>query len=209
MSVIKILLALIAAYLTGSVPVGYIIGKVFYHKDIRTGGSGNIGATNALRMFGTKVGVLILLLDMLKGFAVVTAAKALFGVGSVLPVLCALAVILGHIFTIFLKFKGGKGVATAGGAFLALTPLALVITLIAFIFITALSRYVSLGSILGALGFGIMVWFQQFGSARPNYLLAGFCTLVVLMIVYTHRANIGRLVRGTENKIKFSKKGNS
>lgn len=206
---IKVILALIASYLMGSIPVGYIVGKVFYHQDIRKSGSGNIGATNALRLFGTTVGVLILLLDMFKGFAVVMVAKSVFGPASVLPVICALAVILGHIFTIFLGFKGGKGVATAGGAFLALAPLALLITLITFIIITALTRYVSVGSILGALVFGAIVWFQQLSLDQPNYLMAIFCSLVVLMIVYKHKTNIGRLLKGTENKIKFTKKGNA
>lgn len=206
---IKVLLALAASYLIGSIPVGYIIGKVFYHKDIRQSGSGNIGATNALRLFGTKVGVLILILDMFKGFIVVLLAKSVFGSASVLPVLCALAVILGHIFTLFLKFKGGKGVATAGGAFLALAPLALGLMLLTFVVITTLTRYVSLGSILGALGFGILIWAQQLSSPQPNYLMAVFCTLVVLMIIFKHKANIGRLLKGTENRIKFSKKGNA
>lgn len=206
---IKVILALLASYLIGSVPVGYVIGKVFYHKDIRAGGSGNIGATNALRMFGTIVGILSLILDMCKGFIVVIVAKSLFGPASALPVLCALAAILGHIFTIFLKFKGGKGVATAGGAFLALAPLALLLALISFLLITTLTRYVSLGSILGALGFGIMIWVQQLSSPQPNYLMAAICTPVVLMIIYKHKANIGRLLKGTENKVKFSKKGNA
>jgi len=204
---IKLLILLISAYLIGSVPIGYIVGRVFFRRDIRTAGSGNIGATNALRAFGTTVGVIILLLDMLKGFGTVMLAKAILGSDSGWIAACGLAAILGHIFTIFLRFKGGKGVATAGGVFLALAPLALLMTLLSFIVITAITRYVSLGSILGALGFGIMVIMQQLMLVKPDYPLMVMSVAVVLMIILKHKDNIRRLLQGTENKIKFTKKG--
>lgn len=204
---IKLLILLVSAYLIGSVPIGYIVGRVFFRRDIRTAGSGNIGATNALRAFGTTVGVIILLLDMLKGFGTVMLAKAVLGSDSGWIAACGLAAILGHIFTIFLRFKGGKGVATAGGVFLALAPLALLMTLLSFIVITAITRYVSLGSILGALGFGIMVIMQQLMLVKPDYPLMVMSVAVVLMIILKHKDNIRRLLQGTENKIKFTKKG--
>lgn len=204
---IKLLILLVSAYLIGSVPIGYIVGRVFFRRDIRTAGSGNIGATNALRAFGTTVGVIILLLDMLKGFGTVMLAKAVLGSDAGWIAASGLAAILGHIFTIFLRFKGGKGVATAGGVFLALAPLALLMTLLSFIVITAITRYVSLGSILGALGFGIMVIMQQLMLVKPDYPLMVMSVAVVLMIILKHKDNIRRLLQGTENKIKFTKKG--
>lgn len=204
---IKLLILLVSAYLIGSVPIGYIVGRVFFRRDIGTAGSGNIGATNALRAFGTTVGVIILLLDMLKGFGTIMLAKAVLGSDSGWIAACGLAAILGHIFTIFLRFKGGKGVATAGGVFLALAPLALLMTLLSFIVITAITRYVSLGSILGALGFGIMVIMQQLMLVKPDYPLMVMSVAVVLMIILKHKDNIRRLLQGTENKIKFTKKG--
>lgn len=204
---IKLLILLVSAYLIGSIPIGYIVGRVFFRRDIRTAGSGNIGATNALRAFGTTVGVIILLLDMLKGLGTVMLAKAVLGSDAGWIAASGLAAILGHIFTIFLRFKGGKGVATAGGVFLALAPLALLMTLLSFIVITAITRYVSLGSILGALGFGIMVIMQQLMLVKPDYPLMVMSVAVVLMIILKHKDNIRRLLQGTENKIKFTKKG--
>lgn len=204
---IKLLILLVSAYLIGSIPIGYIVGRVFFRRDIRTAGSGNIGATNALRAFGTTVGVIILLLDMLKGFGTVMLAKAVLGSDAGWIAASGLAAILGHIFTIFLRFKGGKGVATAGGVFLALAPLALLMTLLSFIVITAITRYVSLGSILGALGFGIMVIMQQLMLVKPDYPLMVMSVAVVLMIILKHKDNIRRLLQGTENKIEFTKKG--
>ncbi|HNX37947.1 MAG TPA: glycerol-3-phosphate 1-O-acyltransferase PlsY [Candidatus Cloacimonadota bacterium] len=207
MNLLRLLVCFLGAYLIGSIPVGYIIGKIFFHKDIRTAGSGNIGATNALRLFGTKVGIGILLLDMLKGFGVILLARLILGTQSPWVVVCGLTVILGHVFTIFLRFKGGKGVATAGGVFLAMAPVALLLTLLSFILITAITRYVSLGSILGALGFGVMVTFQQLSLPQPSWLFMVMAYAIIIMIVVKHRDNIVRLMKGTENKISFTKKG--
>ncbi|MBP9037825.1 MAG: glycerol-3-phosphate 1-O-acyltransferase PlsY, partial [Candidatus Cloacimonas sp.] len=144
---------LLFAYLWGSIPVGLIAGKIFYHKDIRNEGSGNIGATNALRTFGTVTGLIVLLLDMTKGFIPVILAISLLEKGSPFIALTALFVILGHIFPLYLSFKGGKGVATAAGAFLALTPLSLLTALLTFIIVVAVFRYVSVASICAALVF--------------------------------------------------------
>lgn len=197
------------AYLLGSISIGWIVGKVFYHKDIRKGGSGNIGATNALRLYGTRTGIIVLLLDMGKGWLATWLAKSMLPAGSPFVALCALLVILGHVFPVFLGFKGGKGVATAGGAFLALAPISLLLTLAVFFIITALTKYVSVGSICGALFFQLhSLWrIRQTGAADYASLL--LISLVVLMIVLKHRQNILRLLQGTENKIKFTKKGNA
>lgn len=201
------LLLIISAYLVGSIPMGYIVGKVFYHVDIRESGSGNIGATNALRLFGTRTGIIILILDMLKGLGVVLASKALLPAQSPFIVLAALVVILGHIFTIFLGFKGGKGVATAAGAFLGLAPAELGLGLVIFIAVVAIFRYVSLGSCVAAFSFGIMVALRQIFSDNPDWVKLGFCVLVVSLIILKHRDNIKRLMQGTEHKLSFTKKG--
>lgn len=200
-------LLLLIAYLLGSVPIGWIVGKLFYRKDIRKGGSGNIGATNALRMFGTTTGIIVLLLDMGKGLLAVLLAKAWLASGSPFISFCALVVILGHVFPLYLGFKGGKGVATAGGAFLALVPLSVLVAIVVFVIIVAITRYVSLGSILGALAFlGHALW-QISQSATCDYARLALVTIVVLMIVFKHRANLQRLLQGNENKISFTRQG--
>jgi glycerol-3-phosphate acyltransferase PlsY len=197
------------AYLLGSVPIGWVIGKVFYHKDIRTAGSGNIGATNALRLYGTRTGILVMVLDMGKGFYATWLAKSLLAPGSPLVALCALLVIMGHVFPVYLGFKGGKGVATAGGAFLALAPLSLLLALVVFIVTIALTRYVSVGSIGAAIFFELHSLWRIKTSGNADYATLILISVVVLMIVLKHRQNLIRLKEGTENKIKFSKKGHA
>ncbi|MCB5251378.1 MAG: glycerol-3-phosphate 1-O-acyltransferase PlsY [Candidatus Cloacimonadaceae bacterium] len=199
----------VIAYLLGSIPVGWIVARLFYQKDIRTEGSGNIGATNALRIFGTKVGLIVLILDMLKGIIAVLLARHLFSAEHPLVALCGLLAILGHIFPVWLRFKGGKGVATAGGVFLALSPLSLLIALISFVLIVAKTRYVSLGSIIGSLIFGLSIVVQQLTKDGVNWALLALTGIVVLMIIIKHRQNIQRLWQGRENKISFKKKGKS
>jgi len=198
----------VLAYLLGSIPVGWIVARVFFKTDIRKQGSGNIGATNALRNFGTTVGIIVLLLDLLKGFLAVRIAGGIFGMESGLVTLCGLLAILGHVFPVWLKFRGGKGVATAAGVFLALAPLALVIALGLFVIIVALTRYVSLGSILAALTFGVAVYLFEFQQYVQNWSKLLLITLVILMIIFKHRRNIGRLLKGNENRLTFTKKGN-
>lgn len=198
----------IAAYFIGSIPVGWIISKVFYKTDIRTKGSGNIGATNALRNFGTSVGIIVLLLDMLKGFLVVRIAGGIFSMASGMVTLCGLLAILGHVFPVWLKFRGGKGVATAAGVFLALAPLSLGIAFGLFVIVVVLTRYVSLGSILAALTFGVVVYISEFQKEVQNWSKLLLITVVVLVIIYNHRQNIERLLQGKENRLTFTKKGN-
>ncbi len=199
----------LVAYLLGSIPVGLLVARLFYKKDIRTEGSGNIGATNALRILGTKVGLAVMALDMLKGIIAVLLAGHFFETAHPMVSICGLLAILGHIFPIWLKFKGGKGVATAGGVFLALAPLSLLIALISFVLIVAKTRYVSLGSILGAIIFGLSILIQQIFSSQINWALLALAGIVILMIIVKHRQNIQRLMQGQENKISFKKKGQS
>ncbi len=197
------------SYLLGSIPVGWIVARLFYKTDIRQEGSGNIGATNALRTFGTTVGVSVMVLDMLKGIAAVLLARHFFGVMHPLVPICGLLAILGHIFPIWLKFKGGKGVATAGGVFLALAPLSLLFALISFVLVVAKTRYVSLGSIIGSIVFGLSILIQQIISSQINWAMLALAGVVVLIIIVKHKQNIRRLRQGQENKINFKKKGKS
>ncbi len=201
-------LLLLFAYIMGSIPIGWIVGKVFYGLDIRKSGSGNIGATNALRLFGTTTGIIVLLLDMGKGFLATWLSYMLLPLGSPFVAISALLVIVGHVFPLFLGFKGGKGVATAGGAFLALAPVSLGIALLVFIIVVAVSRYVSLGSICAAFAFLIHSLWSLWHSGNTDYASLILISLVVLMIIFMHRSNLQRLISGNEHRIKFTKKGN-
>ena len=195
------------AYLLGSIPVGWIVARLFFKTDIRSKGSGNIGATNALRQFGTAVGLIVLLLDMSKGIIAVLLAKSIYGSGTMMVVICGLLAILGHVFPIWLKFKGGKGVATAAGVFIALTPISLLIALLVFIVVVAITRYVSLGSIVAALSLLAVNVISIFRQPNKDYALLILVVLIVAMIIYKHKENITRLIRGNENKISFTRKG--
>lgn len=184
----------ILCYLIGSIPFSYIFTRLFTRQDIRKKGSGNVGATNVLRTSGPVVAILALLGDLLKGVAAGFIALN-FG-GWLYIVLCSLAVVLGHCYPVVLKFKGGKGVATAAGVVLVYMPLVLGILALIFVATIIISKYVSLGSVTGALFLPVMI--IAFGKPWP-YLVAG--SLMCLVVVYRHRENILRLRRGTEAKI--------
>lgn len=207
----------IAAYLTGSIPFGYILGKAMHRNDIRAGGSGSTGATNALRQYGVKTGLLVLLFDLLKGFAVAWLAlhslpgriADSFGyspLGALLATLPLLLVIVGHMYPVWLKGQGGKGVATAAGVFLAYAPVPLLIAVAVFVAVTALSRYVSLGSMVAVVVLVIanFLW-DRLALGMPAF--PWFTLIVALLIIYKHNANILRLLEGTENKLSFKKQG--
>ena len=188
----------------GSIPTSYILGKKFKGIDIRNFGSGNVGATNALRILGTKYGVISMILDMAKGAIPVFAAK-LLGYSDIWLILIALTAILGHIFTIFLKFKGGKGVATSAGVFIALAPSAIGIALLVFIIVVWISKYVSLGSILAASTLFAVELIINIRNGFQQKEILTLITIVALFIIIKHKANIKRLIAGNENKISFKK----
>lgn len=206
---INLLLILVLSYLMGSIPFGFLLGKFFLRLDLREHGSGNVGATNALRVLGWKWGLLAFLLDMSKGLGAVILAKSLLPDNNLVLILAGLASILGHIFTIFLRFKGGKGVATSAGVFAALIPVSLAIALGCFIIVTVLSRYVSAGSISASLTLVIAQSYFTFrnGLQNPEYLV--LAVIVAGFVIIKHRSNIQRLIKGTENKISFKKKEQS
>jgi glycerol-3-phosphate acyltransferase PlsY len=195
------LLTLAAAYLLGSIPFGYILVRLFRHQDIRSTGSGNIGATNVIRSGAKGLGALTLALDLLKAFAAVKLAQHLApgapGFPSDLAIAAAVAAVLGHVFPVWLGFKGGKGVASALGVFLALAPLAALCSLGVFIVIVLLTRFVSLASILAA--FVMPVFCMLFLPVRSPIYVAGIFFLALLIIV-KHHANIARLLNGTESR---------
>ncbi|PKN80458.1 MAG: acyl-phosphate glycerol 3-phosphate acyltransferase [Candidatus Cloacimonetes bacterium HGW-Cloacimonetes-1] len=206
LSNIAYLLPLIAAYLIGSIPMGFLMGKLFFKSDIRTSGSGNIGATNALRSFGVVAGVIVLLLDAAKGFLAVYIAKTLFPDVTPIIILTGAMVVIGHVFSLFLRFRGGKGVATAAGVFVALSWLPLLLALMVFILMTSLTRYVSVGSILGAISLQIFTIIQSILQNSSDVYLVLFTSLIVLLIVLKHQSNLSKLIAGNENKISFKKK---
>jgi glycerol-3-phosphate acyltransferase PlsY len=189
------LMLIIASYLLGSVPTGLLLGKAL-GVDIRTSGSGNIGATNVYRTLGRKVGIITLLGDCLKGLIPILAARWL-GLPDIWVATAGLAAFLGHVYTLFLCFKGGKGVATALGIFLGTSPMAV---LMAFgIFAVALWkwRYVSLASILAA---GAMPLIVTITDRRPFIIV--MTLLIAVLVIWKHSSNIDRLRAGTENKFK-------
>jgi len=188
------LLALVLAYLIGSLPTAYLVARYVYGFDIRRRGSGNVGATNALRTMGTVPGLIVLVTDVFKGVLAVWIGCA--AGGQELAALTAFLVLLGHNWSIFLSFKGGRGVATAAGAILILAPAVLFWLVIIWITIILVTRYVSLGSIIAAsLAPILMIIFH-----RPwPYILFTFASAV--LIIYCHRANIKRLLSGTEHRL--------
>jgi acyl phosphate:glycerol-3-phosphate acyltransferase len=193
---IPVVITFAGAFLIGSIPFGYLVGRLFYRTDIRKQGSGNIGAMNALRSLGTGGAVSVLLLDALKGFA-----PALMAVShsQLLGAIAAGGAVLGHCFTPWLGFRGGKGVATSFGALFALCWPAGLTAVAGWIAGAALTRYSSVGSMLGSVLAPFAVWFV---TGSPAETL--FAIFAAVLILYTHRENIGRLRAGTEGPIRLS-----
>lgn len=192
----KYFLVAIIAYLLGNLSFAFILGKLIMKKDVRDFGSGNSGATNAIRAFGAKIGVLAFLGDVLKGIFAVIIGRTLCG--EVGGYLAGAFVIIGHNWPILLNFKGGKGVATTVGVVLIISPLVALICFIIGFIIAFFTRMVSLGSIIGmALApIVVIIFIKPF-----NIKLFIFCAFVASMSIYRHRENIKRLIKGNENKL--------
>ena len=197
---VELLLVLVIAYLIGSIPTGYIIVKLFTGQDIRTIGSGSTGATNVKRVMGKKWFFTVMILDAIKGAVPVILAKVLTtafaGIG-LLPVLAAVAVILGHSKSIFLKFTGGKSVASGVGTILALNWMVGLIIAGVWAVITYFSKYVSLGSIIALAISPFLMW-----SFKEPLAYIIYCAIGAIYIIYLHRENIQRLLKGEENKVR-------
>lgn len=203
---ITLLAIIIISYLVGAFPSGIVIGKLFKGVDVRQHGSKNMGATNVFRVLGAKLAIPVLLLDMLKGvLAAVLFAHINFGDLALsahwLKIIAGLAAILGHVFPVWIGFKGGKGVATAAGVLLGLMPLEVGFAIGLFVIVVAITRFVSLGSILGALFVPCALIAEKLylGLKVPDsYMVLAF--ILAITVVVTHRQNIKRLMRGEENK---------
>ncbi|HQY29899.1 MAG TPA: glycerol-3-phosphate 1-O-acyltransferase PlsY [Thermomicrobiales bacterium] len=193
---------LIIAYLLGAIPVGVILGRVFCKKDIRTVGSGSTGTTNALRAFGPKISIAVLVFDVLKGALPVIVARA-FGANPWVIGLAAVLTVVGHCWSPFIEFDGGKGVATGGGALIALQPW-VAFALLLMLAIVVWTRYVSLGSIVTAIAIGLALSLAALGDREPP-AIAVCAVAIATIIVWRHKGNIQRLLNGSERRISLRK----
>lgn len=201
-----IAISLVAAYLIGGIPFGFLIGKM-RGVDVRTVGSKNIGATNVFRTVGKKWGFLALFLDMMKGFLPTFVCKIWVAGPYWLPLAVGVTCAVGHMLTPYMKFKGGKGVATGAGMLFGLAPALMGVTFAVFVVVFALSNYISLGSCVSATFIGATIWIPMLGNdGYHNLPQAILVSIIATFVVFKHRSNIGRLLKGTENKIYIFKK---
>jgi len=188
-------IAVVAAYLLGSIPFAQLLSQR-YGIDLRETGSGNVGATNVLRTVGVRVAIGAVVLDAAKGTAAVLIAQRIAS-GVTLPVAAALAAVIGHVYPVWLRFRGGKGVATAAGAFGVLAPTGLGAAALVFVMVVSATRFVSLGSMLGALTLTVVAFVRE----RPSIVGVG-AAVATLLIIVGHRGNVARLIAGTEQRVR-------
>jgi len=213
-----LIIAIIAilSYLIGSIPTSIIVGKLKRGIDIRQHGSGNAGGTNVIRVLGWKAGIFVIIMDMAKGLlATIVVSRLMYGPipfenitpfddFTVVQIIAGCAAILGHIWTLFAGFKGGKGIATAGGMLIGVAPVEVAVSLGIFVVVFLVTHYVSLGSLSAAASFPLTMFFREnvfMVSIRGYNTLIFFSIGISLLIFYTHRANIKRLLKGTENRL--------
>jgi glycerol-3-phosphate acyltransferase PlsY len=214
-------LIIILSYLVGSIPTSIILGKLFKGIDIRNYGSGNAGGTNVFRVMGWKYGVFTIIFDAFKGaIAVIVIARLHYGNipfqnatpfddFTVVQIIAGLSAVLGHIWTIFAGFRGGKGIATALGFLLTLITTDMLIALAVFFVVVIITKYISLGSILASVSVPIILFVREniFGVNIQGYnIILPFTMVIVCLILYTHRKNVKRIFAGTENQINFFRK---
>lgn len=204
-----LLLGCFIAYALGSIPTAVWVGKAHFGIDIRDYGSGNAGATNTFRVLGKKAGVFVMAIDILKGFAATILPKMLIAEFDIiassnqliyLQILFGAAAVVGHIFPLFAGFKGGKGVATLLGMVIAINSVAALGCIAVFLIVFLTSKYVSLGSMLAALSFPILLLLPLVNKHEPNPIMIGFGFVIFALVVFTHKKNIGRLLKGEENR---------
>jgi acyl phosphate:glycerol-3-phosphate acyltransferase len=206
-SILAYIVVSIVGYLLGSIPTGFLVAKA-RGVDIRAVGSGNIGAANTFRAIGKTAGIFVLVMDALKGYVAVEICGLILSLLGVpqsdwenYRIIAGIFAVLGHNYTCWLGFKGGKGIATTGGIYLALAPLAVLIAFVVFILTVVITRYTSLGSILGAVIIPIVVWLTH-----DNGMLRIVTIALGVLAILKHQANIQRLIAGTENKVEFKKR---
>ncbi|MCR5887655.1 glycerol-3-phosphate 1-O-acyltransferase PlsY [Hymenobacter sp. J193] len=207
MHLLLILGALLAAYLLGSIPTALWVGRRFYGLDVREHGSGNAGATNTFRVLGKKPGSFVLVVDALKGFVAAYVLPVwLVSQGAIAPehevyyrLACGVLAVVGHIYPVFAQFRGGKGVATILGMMLGVAPATVGVCLLIFLAVLLTTRYVSLSSMTAGVSFALLQLLPQFRPPQPFLIGVGF--VLAALLIYTHRANIGRLRAGTESRV--------
>ena len=209
------------AYLVGSIPSSIIVSKLVRGIDIRNHGSGNAGGTNVFRVLGWKWGILTILLDTCKGaLAVIVVARMYidrmpfnnvtpFDDFTLIQIICGVAAVIGHVWTVFAGFRGGKGIATALGFLFMIITVDMLVAIGVFVLVVSFSRYISLGSVAAAISVPLILIIREniFGVNIPGYhTILPFCIGIALLVIFTHRANIERLIAGSESKISFVKK---
>ncbi|SDE62752.1 glycerol-3-phosphate acyltransferase PlsY [Dyadobacter soli] len=206
MSVALLIVAVVAAYLLGSIPSSVWYGIGYFGIDVRKHGSGNAGATNTFRVLGKRAGTVVMLIDVLKGWTATCLASMLFYMNEIgetellmYKIIFGIIAIIGHIFPVFVNFKGGKGIATLLGMVLAIHPELASVCITIFILTLIASQYVSLSSILATLAFPVLSWTGAFGHPEPLLVVFGFVMFV--LVVFTHQKNIVRLLNGNENRV--------
>jgi glycerol-3-phosphate acyltransferase PlsY len=207
----------VLSYLVGSIPTSIIVARVRRGIDIRQHGSGNAGGTNVIRVLGWKAGVFVILMDMAKGlFATIVISRLMYGAipfenttpfddFTVVQIIAGCSAMLGHIWTLFAGFKGGKGIATAGGMLIGIAPVEVAVSLGVFTIVLLISHYVSLGSLSAAVAFPLTMFFREnifLVDIQGYNTLIFFSIGIALLIIFTHRSNIKRLLRGTENRVR-------
>ena len=202
----NIILILLLSYITGSTPTSIIVSKIIKDIDIRQHGSGNAGATNVFRILGWKPALFVIFVDIFKGWLPTAIYINYINIDeiNILQILCGFSAVLGHTYPLFSKFKGGKGVGTLAGMLLALFPIALPICLMVFILTLIFTGYVSVGSILASSSLPIIlsILHKIFPVEEPTIVLLIFSLLLPWFVIYTHRSNISRLIKGKENQFK-------
>jgi acyl phosphate:glycerol-3-phosphate acyltransferase len=207
----NLLILFLLAYVIGSIPTAYWIGKLFFKIDIREHGSKNMGASNSFRVMGPVWGVIVLIIDLLKGVAAVQLANAVLatdwmgGEKQLWQLLFGLTAVAGHIFPLFANFRGGKGVATLFGVVFAIQPWIALISLGSFMLIVFLTKYISLGSIIAVIVFAVCIFFSL---KESNLYMKWFSAFSALLIIFMHRSNIKRLIAGSENKFNWKRRNN-
>ncbi|MBP3039957.1 glycerol-3-phosphate 1-O-acyltransferase PlsY [Bacillaceae bacterium Marseille-Q3522] len=197
-----IAIILLLSYLLGSIPSGLIIGKVFYHKDIREHGSGNLGATNTFRILGKKAGFVVTFADILKGTLATALPLFLYTDLHLHPLIAGVFAVIGHMYPVFARFKGGKAVATSGGVILCYEPFMFLLILAVFFISLYISKYVSLSSMLSG-GAALLYALIKNALISTDILLIIVVGLLAAFVIYRHRANIRRIINKTEPKIKW------
>ena len=191
-----LLVVLLIAYVAGSTPTSFIVGRFAQGLDLREHGSGNLGATNTFRVLGWQWAVPVAVMDVAKGALPVRFLSAAVGDAPWIPIAIGTAAIIGHVFSVFMRFRGGKGVATTAGVLLALAPLALLASLVLGLVVLKTTGYVSLSSMTGAVAFPLLAWWL--GASNQHMVAVG--VVLALFILFTHRSNVGRIMAGTESR---------